>query len=111
MRPPFVAHCQIHSSHVHRSWSAPDRRAQAKDAVTADTHVVITFTQAGQLRFLDPKAAGELFLTTPDELTEWTATIAGPVTHVWIEGKGHDLKGADQRVADAVAQWLNDRRG
>jgi uncharacterized protein len=46
---------------------------------------------------------------TPDELTHWTATIAGPVTHVWIEGKGHDLKGADQRVADAVAQWLGDQ--
>ena len=24
----------------------------------------------------------------------------GPVTHVWIEGKGHDLKGQDQVLAD-----------
>lgn len=44
---------------------------------------------------------------TPDELTEWTATIAGPVTHVWLDGAGHDLKHADQRVADAVAEWLS----
>ena len=32
---------------------------------------------------------------TPDELQAWTATIPGApdtVTHVWIEGKGHDLK-------------------
>jgi hypothetical protein len=43
---------------------------------------------------------------TPDELTEWTATIAGPVTHVWIEGGRHDLKGADDEIAAAVECWL-----
>ena len=32
---------------------------------------------------------------TPDELERWTATIPGDVHHVWIEGAGHDLKGAD----------------
>jgi len=44
---------------------------------------------------------------TPDELTHWTATIPGPVTHVWMDGKGHDLKGCDQRIADVVAEWLS----
>ena len=44
---------------------------------------------------------------TPDELTEWTATIPGAVTHVWIERKGHDLKGADDVVAAAVAEWVS----
>ncbi|MEO6122984.1 MAG: alpha/beta family hydrolase [Ilumatobacteraceae bacterium] len=43
---------------------------------------------------------------TPDELLPWTATIPGPVTHVWIDGKGHDLKGCDQAIADAVISWL-----
>ena len=43
---------------------------------------------------------------TPDELQEWTATIPAPVTHVWIDGKGHDLKGADDRVAAAVVEFL-----
>lgn len=43
---------------------------------------------------------------TPDELQEWTATIPGPVTHVWLDRKGHDLKGADQQVAGAVAEFL-----
>jgi uncharacterized protein len=42
----------------------------------------------------------------PDELTEWTATIPGAVTHEWIDGKGHDLKGADRRVAEIVAEWI-----
>jgi formamidopyrimidine-DNA glycosylase len=32
------------------------------------THVVIAFTTAGQLRFLDPRTFGELFVTAADEL-------------------------------------------
>ena len=43
---------------------------------------------------------------TPDELEAATAAIAGPVTHHWVEGKGHDLKGADQAVADVITGWL-----
>jgi predicted alpha/beta-hydrolase family hydrolase len=43
---------------------------------------------------------------TPAELERWTATIPGPVTHVWIEGKGHDLKGADARIAEIVTAWV-----
>ena len=44
---------------------------------------------------------------TPAELQQWTATIPGPVTHEWLEGKGHDLKGCDQRIADLVAAWVS----
>jgi predicted alpha/beta-hydrolase family hydrolase len=43
---------------------------------------------------------------TPEELLAATATIPGPVTHHWVEGKGHDLKGADAELASTVAGWL-----
>ena len=43
---------------------------------------------------------------TPDELTEWTSTIPAPVTHVWVEGGGHDLKRADATIADATATFV-----
>ncbi len=43
---------------------------------------------------------------TPDELEAATATIPGPVTHHWVEGKGHDLKGADEAVAAVIRDWL-----
>jgi predicted alpha/beta-hydrolase family hydrolase len=46
----------------------------------------------------------------PDELTAWTATIPGPVTHEWIDGGGHELKGADARIASTVAGWLRGLR-
>lgn len=44
---------------------------------------------------------------TPDELQQWSATVGGPVTHHWVAGKGHDLKGRDAEVADVVADWLS----
>jgi predicted alpha/beta-hydrolase family hydrolase len=43
---------------------------------------------------------------TPAELEEHTAVIKGPVRHEWIEGKGHDLKGQDQVIAEVVADWV-----
>ncbi len=43
---------------------------------------------------------------TTDELTHWTATIPGSVTHHWVQGKGHDLKGADAEIARVVADWI-----
>jgi formamidopyrimidine-DNA glycosylase len=51
-------------------------RAQAKDAVLKHTHVVLTFTQGGQLRYVDPRTFGELFITTPDELTKDVTELA-----------------------------------
>jgi predicted alpha/beta-hydrolase family hydrolase len=45
---------------------------------------------------------------SPEELEHWTATIPGTVTHHWIEGRGHDLKGADAVVADIVARWMSE---
>ncbi len=47
---------------------------------------------------------------TPDELEAHTAAIPGPVEHVWLEGKGHDLKGADAALAEVVSEWVG-RRG
>lgn len=43
---------------------------------------------------------------TPDELTEHTAAIPGPVTHVWIDGGRHELRNGDARIVEAVQGWL-----
>lgn len=43
----------------------------------------------------------------PGELEAATTRVGGPVTHVWVGGKGHDLKGADARLAEVVATWLD----
>ncbi len=46
---------------------------------------------------------------TPDEFAEWTASMPkqAKVAHLWIEGKGHDLKGADHTIAGAIRDFLD----
>ena len=48
---------------------------------------------------------------TPAELEEATAAIPGDVTHVWIDGGGHGLRGKDEPVAGAVRDWVVGLRG
>lgn len=42
----------------------------------------------------------------PEELEAQTTAIPGPVSHVWIDGGRHELKGADDSIVDAVRRWL-----
>jgi predicted alpha/beta-hydrolase family hydrolase len=43
---------------------------------------------------------------TPAELEAATAAIPGAVTHVWVEGGDHGLRGRDRQVAEAVTDWV-----
>jgi formamidopyrimidine-DNA glycosylase len=61
---------------IHLGMSGQLLRAQAKDAVAKHTHVILTFTQGGQLRFVDPRTFGEMFVSTPDTLTEDVPELA-----------------------------------
>ena len=42
----------------------------------------------------------------PDELRDAVKAVAGPVTHVWIEGGDHGLRKRDAEVAEAVREWV-----
>ena len=56
---------------VHLGMSGQLLRAKSsKEAMPKHTHVVITFTQGGQLRFVDPRTFGEMFVTAADTLEE-----------------------------------------
>ena len=45
---------------------------------------------------------------TPDELRSWTATMPkrAKVRHLFLEGRGHDLKASDHTIAGAVTDFL-----
>ncbi len=43
---------------------------------------------------------------SPAELEAATAAIPGPVTHVWVEGGDHGLRGKDAQVAGIVRDWV-----
>jgi hypothetical protein len=47
---------------------------------------------------------------SPEELLAATAAIPGPVTHRWIEGRDHGLRGCDGAVVEAVRAFLTDLR-
>src|SRR4029077_12321571 len=62
---------------VHLGMSGQLLRAKGpKDPLDKHTHVVITFTQGGQLRFVDPRSFGEMFVTTGGELTSQVPELA-----------------------------------
>ena len=62
---------------VHLGMSGQLLRAKGpKDPLDKHTHVIITFTQGGQLRFVDPRTFGEMFVTTSDELTSQVPELA-----------------------------------
>jgi formamidopyrimidine-DNA glycosylase len=54
---------------IHLGMSGQLLRAKGpKEPLVRHTHVVITFTQGGQLRYVDPRTFGEVFVTTCEEL-------------------------------------------
>jgi formamidopyrimidine-DNA glycosylase len=63
---------------VHLGMSGQLLRAKggAREPVDKHTHVTITFTQGGQLRFVDPRTFGELFVTAPEELARELPELA-----------------------------------
>jgi formamidopyrimidine-DNA glycosylase len=52
------------------------RVKSAKDPRPKHTHVVITFTQGGELRYVDPRTFGELFVSTPPLKPEGAPSVA-----------------------------------
>ena len=42
----------------------------------------------------------------PDELDAHITAVTGPVTHVSIDGAGHDLKGKNDEIVAATLDWL-----
>ncbi len=61
---------------VHLGMSGQLLRADAREPVPKHTHVIVTFAGAGQLRFVDPRTFGEMFVTVPAALEEEVPELA-----------------------------------
>lgn len=55
---------------VHLGMSGRLLKAAAKDPVEKHTHVTIAFTQGGEIRFVDPRTFGEMFVAQKEDLGE-----------------------------------------
>jgi formamidopyrimidine-DNA glycosylase len=61
---------------IHLGMSGQLRRNAAKDALETHTRVVLTFTQKGQLRFIDPRKFGEMFVVEADAIEDEVPELA-----------------------------------
>ena len=71
---------------VHFGMSGQFVRGNKRQAPPPHTHVVIDFQQGGDLRYVDPRTFGELFVATPDELgkvKELQHIAIDPLDHVF----------------------------
>jgi formamidopyrimidine-DNA glycosylase len=71
---------------VHFGMSGLFLRGNKRQALPPHTHVVITFAQGGDLRFVDPRTFGELFVTPADEVgkvKELQHIAIDPLDHVF----------------------------
>ena len=53
---------------THFGMSGQFQRGTGRVAMPAHTHVVLTFQQGGDLRYIDPRTFGEMFVSTADEV-------------------------------------------
>jgi formamidopyrimidine-DNA glycosylase len=61
---------------AHLGMSGQLLRANPKEPVSKHTHVILSFAGAPQLRFVDPRTFGELFVTAPERLEEEVPELA-----------------------------------
>jgi formamidopyrimidine-DNA glycosylase len=53
---------------THFGMSGQFQRGNGRVAIEPHTHVILTFQQGGDLRFVDPRTFGEMFVTSADEI-------------------------------------------
>lgn len=71
---------------VHFGMSGQLIRGNKRQSLPPHTHVVIDFQQGGDLRYVDPRTFGEMFVATPDELgkvKELQHIAIDPLDHVF----------------------------
>ena len=68
---------------VHFGMSGRFQRGNGRLALAPHTHVIATFQQGGDLRFIDPRTFGEMFVVSPDEMNRHLRRIiVAPMTTV-----------------------------
>lgn len=71
---------------THFGMSGQFMRGNKRQVLPTHTHVVLTFQQGGDLRFVDPRTFGEMFVTSADELgkvKELAHIAIDPLDHVF----------------------------
>jgi formamidopyrimidine-DNA glycosylase len=95
---------------VHLGMSGQLRRAKGvKDPKPKHTHVVFSFTQGGELRYVDPRTFGELFVSMPP-LAGQSVEIS-KFARLSIGGEGLATRAAVPELAHLGIDFLEDQIG
>jgi formamidopyrimidine-DNA glycosylase len=95
---------------VHFGMSGQFIRATKRVPLPQHTHVVLTFAQGGDLRYVDPRTFGEMFVTTADDLgkvKELQHIAIDPLDHVFT---WNAFGGALTNRATKMKQLLMDQK-
>ncbi len=95
---------------VHFGMSGEFVRGNKRQALPPHTHVVITFAQGGDLRFVDPRTFGEMFVASTDELgkvKELQHIAIDPLDHVFT---WHTFGGLLAQRASKLKPLLMDQK-
>src|SRR5918992_4552726 len=95
---------------VHFGMSGQFVRGTKRVSLPQHTHVVINFAQGGDLRFVDPRTFGEMFVTAADELgkvKELQHIAIDPLDHVFT---WNAFGGALAQRATKMKQLLMDQK-
>ena len=95
---------------VHFGMSGQFIRGNKRQALPPHTHVVVDFQQGGDLRYVDPRTFGEMFVATPDELgkvKELQHIAIDPLDHVFT---WHAFGAALAERASKMKQLLMDQK-
>ncbi len=95
---------------VHFGMSGQFVRGNKRVPLPPHTHVILTFQQGGDLRFIDPRTFGEMFVTAADELgkvKELQHIAIDPLDHVFT---WNAFGGALAERASKMKQLLMDQK-
>ncbi len=85
------------------------RAKNVKDPKPKHTHVVFTFTQGGELRFVDPRTFGEMFVSMP--LLDGQVAEISKFARLSIGGEGLSIRAAVPELAHLGIDFLEDQLG
>jgi formamidopyrimidine-DNA glycosylase len=95
---------------VHLGMSGQLLRAKGpKDPKPKHTHVVFTFTQGGELRYVDPRTFGELFVSMP--ALEGEPVEISRFARLSIGGDGLAIRAAVPELAHLGVDFMEDQLG
>jgi formamidopyrimidine-DNA glycosylase len=95
---------------VHLGMSGQLLRAKGpKDVKPKHTHVVVTFVQGGELRYVDPRTFGELYVSVPS--VEGAEVVMSKFARLSIGGDGMALRRAVPELAHLGIDPFEDQIG